>query len=166
MPRPILHTVKSKEETNTTRLTPSVSTMNASAANTEQDRMRLDRLLRRPRSKEYMEAMRRLDAGGVHTGTHTADGVLEIVNKEFEDAAEIFDTLLGYVSKCYLGIPYEVHTLDITGNIIKHYKDGEALPGGLEKARGLAIRGGYAFIEVYTNCCRAISEDGTVSVIR
>ena len=30
--------------------------------------------------------------------------------------------------------PYEVHTLDLTGGIIEHYKTGETLPDGLEKA--------------------------------
>ena len=29
--------------------------------------------------------------------------------------------MLGIVSICYLGKPYEVHSLDITGQIIEHY---------------------------------------------
>lgn len=69
------------------------------------------------------------------------------------------------VSICYLGKPYEVHTLDITGQIIEHYKSGHILPGGLEKARSIAMRGGYDFIEVYVDCCRAVSSNGLVSVI-
>ena len=60
---------------------------------------------------------------------------------------------------------WEIHTLDIMGEIIEHYKVGEMLPNGLEKARNVAMRGGYDFIEVYVDCCRAISSDGTVSVI-
>ena len=75
------------------------------------------------------------------------------------------DILLGVVAKCYLGDAYEVHSLDCTGKIIQHFKKGEPLLHGMEKARGIAIRGGYAFIEVYAECCRAVSEDGTVSVI-
>lgn len=55
--------------------------------------------------------------------------------------------------------------LDAAGQIIEHYKQGEPLPGGLEKARGIAMHGGYEFIEVYSNCCRAISANGSVSVI-
>jgi hypothetical protein len=39
------------------------------------------------------------------------------------------------------------------------------MPGGLEKARGIAMRGGYEFIEVYADCCRCVSSNGSVSVI-
>ena len=49
--------------------------------------------------------------------------------------------------------------------IIEHYKSGHVLPGGLEKARSIAMHGGYDFIEVYVDCCRAISSNGSVSVI-
>ena len=35
-----------------------------------------------------------------------------------------------------------------------------------EKARNLALFGGYTCVEVYQDCCRGIYEDGTVSVIR
>lgn len=78
---------------------------------------------------------------------------------------EINGIMLGIVSICYLGKPYEVHTLDVTGQIIEHYPGGKALPGGLEKARSLALRGGYAFIEVYVDCCRAIGRNGSVAVM-
>lgn len=64
------------------------------------------------------------------------------------------------------GKPYEVHTLDIGGGIVDHYKEGEVLPGGLEKARGIALKGGYDFIEVYVDCCRAVSSTEMVSVIK
>lgn len=64
-----------------------------------------------------------------------------------------------------MGKPYEVHTLDMTGSIIEHYKAGQKLPSGMEKARGIALRGGYDFIEVYVDCCRAIGPTGDVSVI-
>lgn len=67
---------------------------------------------------------------------------------------------------CYPGEPYEVHTLDVSGSIIEHYKRGHKLPGLLEKARNVALRGGYEFIEVYVDCCRCISSDGSVSVVR
>ncbi|MDO4167932.1 MAG: hypothetical protein Q4D32_11070, partial [Eubacteriales bacterium] len=71
----------------------------------------------------------------------------------------------GCVSVCYLGEPYEVHTIDMKGGILEHYKKGQKLPDGMEKARGIALRGGYAFVEVYIDCCRAVSGNGTVSVI-
>lgn len=128
------------------------------------DKMKLDRLLRKKRSKEYMEALHKLDAGG---HVHNQDKVKEIINSiqnEFPEV-EIRGVLLGLISKCYLGKPYEVHVLDTANQIIEHYKAGQPLPGGMEKARSVALRGGYDFIEVYTDCCRAISANGTVSVI-
>lgn len=43
--------------------------------------------------------------------------------------------MLGVVSICYLGKPYEVHILDITREMIEHYKGEQMLPSELEKAK-------------------------------
>lgn len=132
--------------------------------NLQMNKMQMDRLLRKKRSKEYMNAIKSLDAGG---HVHNQNKVNEIINSikdEFPEV-EIAGILLGIVSLCYLGRPYEVHTLDIAGSIIQHYKSGERLPDGLECARNIAMRGGYEFIEVYSDCCRAVSADGAVAVI-
>lgn len=128
------------------------------------DKMKLDRLLRKTRSKEYMQALHKLDAGGHVHNQHKVNEIIDTIRNEFPDL-EISGIMLGIVSICYLGKPYEVHSLDITGQIIEHYKSGQVLPGGLEKARSIAMRGGYDFIEVYVDCCRAISSNGSVSVI-
>lgn len=130
----------------------------------QMDKMKLDRLLRKPRSKDYLQAMRTLDAGG---HVHNQDKVNEIINmirNEFPEV-ELSGVMLGIVSVCNLGIPYVVHTLNISGQILIHYKGGQSLPGKLEKARSIAIRGGYEFIEVYTDCLRAVSSNGSVSVM-
>jgi hypothetical protein len=129
------------------------------------DKLSLDRLLRKSRSKEYMDAIQQLDAGG---HVHNHNKVSEIINtikSEFPEV-EMNGILLGLVAKCYLGDSYEAHTLDFIGEIIEHYKRGETLPKGLDKAKSIAIHGGYDFIEVYTDCCRAISSNGAVSVIK
>lgn len=128
------------------------------------DKMKLDRLLRKPRSKQYMDALHRLDAGGHTHNQNKVNEIIDTIRNEFPEV-EIHGILLGYVSICYLGKPYEVHTLDMTEQIIEHYKAGQMLPGGMEKARSIAMRGGYDFIEVYVDCCRAISSNGSVSVI-
>jgi hypothetical protein len=128
------------------------------------DKMRLDRLLRQPRSKTYMDTLNKLDAGGHVQNRDKVNDIINTLKNEFPEV-ELGGVLLGYISKCYLGTPYEVHTLDVSGVIIEHYKAGRSLPGGMEKARSIAIRGGYEFIEVYTDCCRAISSNGSVSVI-
>lgn len=122
----------------------------------------LDKHLRKKRSKEYVDAMMKLDAGGGHHSD--IDSICEQIASEFPEL-EIGGILLGVVSKCYLGKPYEVHTLDISMTIIQHYKTGESLPPELEKARSLANNPSYAFIEVYTDRCCAVDSRGNVSVI-
>ena len=91
-----------------------------------------------------------MDAGGHVHNQNQVNEILNALREEFPEV-EIAGILLGIVSTCYLGKPYEVHTVDITGEIIEHYKSGQVLPGGLEKARSIAIRGGYDFIEVYVD---------------
>ena len=122
-------------------------------------------LLRKKRSSAYVESLSRLDAGG---HVNNQDKVRKIIQKVMDELPEIEleGFIIGMVSKCYLGDPYEVHTLDYAGGIIEHFKRGESLPAGMEKARSLALHGGYAFIEVYTDCCCAVSTDGSVSVIK
>lgn len=161
MPRPMLK-IHTSEQMATT-LT-AVQNEEQKKKISAQDKMRLDRLLRKSRSKEYMDAIHHLDAGGHVHNKQKVDEMLQKIRDEFPEI-EICDIMLGIVAICYLGAPYEVHTLDITGQIIEHYKSGQSLPGGLEKARSIAMRGGYDFIEVYVDCCRAVSENGTVSVI-
>ena len=129
------------------------------------DKLSLDRLLRKSRSKEYMDAIHQLDAGGHVHNKKEVNEIINTIKSEFPDV-DINGILLGFVAKCYLGAPYEAHTLDLVGEIIVHYKRGETLPGGLDKAKSIALHGGYDFIEVYTDCCRAISSNGSVSVIK
>lgn len=161
MPKPILKTSQQTQQD-------SILNVKSNQAQKQQtmqiDKMKLDMLLRQPRSKAYMDALHKLDAGGHVHNQNKVNEIINIIQNEFPEV-ELGGVLLGYVSKCYLGTPYEVHTLDVTGGIIEHYKTGSALPEGLEKARSIAIRGGYEFIEVYVDCCRAIGSNGSVSVI-
>lgn len=171
MPRPLLN--KTQQNTQqSSHLNAKSDQKNAPVQNKQLDKMMRDRLLRKKRSKAYMDAVAKLDAGG---HVHNQEKVKEIIGVIKSELPEIElpketeavgnDVFLGYVSICHLGRPYEVHTLDLVGGIIEHYETGHQLPNGMEKARGMAMRGGYAFIEVYTNCCRAVGFDGTVSVI-
>ena len=162
MPKPMLKQPQVSAESE--NLLSAVGSGNVHKQNKQIDKMKTDRLLRKTRSKEYMDAIHMLDAGG---HVHNQDKVNEIINtikKEFPEI-EIEGVLLGFVSICYLGKPYEVHSLDLTGEIIEHFKAGQPMTGGLEKARSIAMRGGYEFIEVYVDCCRCVSSNGTVSVV-
>lgn len=162
MPKPMLRQPQTQAQTNT--ILSATQNQQQKQQTQQMDKMKLDRLLRKTRSKEYMQALHTLDAGGHVHNQHKVNEIIDTIRNEFPDL-EISGIMLGIVSTCYLGKPYEVHTLDITGQIIEHYKSGQVLPGGLEKARSIAMRGGYDFIEVYVDCCRAISSSGAVSVI-
>lgn len=164
MPRPMLRGTKNQTQVQEHNILSAVRNTEQRQQEQQIDKMKLDKLLRKKRSKEYMEVFHKLDAGG---HVHNQDKVNEIIRTLQEEFPEVQlgGILLGYVSVCYLGKPYEVHTIDITGGIIEHYKTGETLPNGLEKARTIAMRGGYEFIEVYNDCCRAIGSNGSVSVI-
>lgn len=130
------------------------------------DKLRLDAVLRQPRTKAYMESVHQLDAGGHAHNQELVKKIIETIKNEYQDI-DLFDLdiFLGFVSVCGLGAPYEVHTLNFSGEIIEHYKSGQSLPCDMEKARTIAMFGGYSFVEVYTDCCRAIASDGSVSVI-
>lgn len=161
MPRPMLKPQQTQTQSGSLL---SAAPRQQQAQTTQMDKMKLDRLLRQPRSKAYMDALHRLDAGGHVHNQEKVNSIINTIKNEFPEV-ELQGVLLGYVSLCYLGKPYEVHTLDMGGGIIEHYKAGQALPNGMEKARGIAMRGGYDFIEVYVDCCRAVSSTGAVSVI-
>lgn len=162
MPKPMLRQLQIQTQSSTILNT--IQNHQQKHTTQQMDKMRLDRLLRKTRSKRYMDALHELDAGGHTHKQNKVNEIIDAICSEFPEI-EISGILLGFVSMCYLVKPYEVHTLDVTGGIIEHYKTGQALPNGLEKARGIAMRGGYDFIEVYIDCCRAISANGTVSVI-
>ncbi|MNM93124.1 hypothetical protein D3C81_1054890 [compost metagenome] len=125
----------------------------------------LEKRLRSKRSSPFVEAMTRLDASGVVTSKEKVQGLIDAIASEFPELAS--DQLpLGIVSKCYLGHPYEVHSLDHRLQIVEHYKRGEIVPGGMERARRLAMHPGYAYIEVYTNMLCAVTQSGEVSMIK
>lgn len=164
MPKPMLKQPQTQTQTQTNNILSATQSRQQNKEAQQMDKMKLDRLLRKTRSKEYMDAIHKLDAGGHVHNQNKVNNIIDAIRNEFPDL-DISGIMLGIVSLCYLGVPYEVHTLDMTGQIIEHYKAGQMLPGGLEKARGIAMRGGYDFIEVYVDCCRAVSSNGSVAVI-
>lgn len=162
MPKPMLNRPQTQTKSDSILSTKQQRVSNQQTK--QMSKMELDCLLRKTRSKEYMEAMHKLDAGGHVHNQAKVNEIIDIIRQEFPEV-QLAGILLGFVSICYLGRPYEVHVLDITGGIIEHYVSGQPMPGGLEKARAIAMRGGYDFIEVYADCCRCVSSNGSVSVI-
>ncbi len=123
--------------------------------------------LRQKRSAAYVGAMTRLDAGAhlqeAHAATAT-QSLLDAIRNELPDVA-IEALPIGIVAKCYLGTPFEVHSLSCAGNIIQHYKAGEALPHLMERARTLAQHPEYAFIEVYPTRLITVTASGQTAII-
>jgi hypothetical protein len=121
--------------------------------------------LRQRRSQAYIDAVNKLDAGGyVHT-RESLNALLATIENELHEVSVQFWPV-GYVAKCHLGPPYEVHSLDISGNIICHFKVGQILPDGMERARSLAQHPQYAFIEVYSDKLIAVAANGDISLVK
>ena len=157
MPRPILGTPQTSK----------ISLTNASprtAPRSSLEGPRLQQRLRQTRSKAYLDAMKRLDVGTHHADRSALEALVEAIASEFPDLG-IEQRPLGIVSQCYLGAPYEAHICDLNGGIIEHFETFRAMPTLYERGRGLALHPSYAFIEIYADTLRAVSIDGSVSVI-
>ncbi len=125
---------------------------------------KLQQRLRQSRSKAYVQALQRLDAGAHHADRAGLDALIQAIANEFPELT-IEQRPLGLVSQCFLGAPYEVHICDLSGGIIEHYETFRSMPPIFERARSLALHPSYAFIEVYGDTVRAVSLDGSVSVV-
>jgi len=119
-------------------------------------------LLRKKRSSAYMEALQKLDSGEHVSDADSINQLIETIKSELPGLSSF---LIGIVAKCHLGHPYEVHTLEILGDIIHHYKIGEPLPSALEKARSMAQHPAYSYIEVYSDYIVAVSKNGSTSIV-
>jgi len=114
------------------------------------------------RSKKYLDLITKLDTKTMQE-TGGKEELMKAIQEEF-GTAELLSLPLGIVSKCFLGHPYEVHTLDLSGSqIIKHYKINEAMDPDFEKARTLAKHNAYVLVEVYKDKILLIREDGTTT---
>lgn len=121
-----------------------------------------DRDILKKRSKKYLDLIAGLDSKTL-TETKGMDELMKAIQEEF-GTAELASLPLGIVSKCFLGHPYEVHTLDLSGSqIIKHYRSNETMEVDFEKARTVAKHNAYAMVEVYKDKIILIREDGSAS---
>lgn len=124
-----------------------------------------DRDILQIRSKQYLNLIAGLDAKTL-TNTQGMEALMKAIQEEF-GTADIASLPLGIVSKCFLGHPYEVHTLDLSGSqIIRHYKVAESMEGEFEKARAVARHNAYALVEVYSDKIILIREDGTATKLQ
>lgn len=124
----------------------------------------LGKRLREKRSRTYVEVFSRIDVVGYQSDRNALDSLLGTISNEFPELSS--DQLpLGIVSRCYLGLPFEVHICDFNGEIVEHFEIHRPMPTLFERARCLALHPSYAFIEVFNDTLRAVCVDGAVSVI-
>ncbi|MET8998426.1 hypothetical protein [Amycolatopsis sp. NPDC004169] len=114
------------------------------------------------RSENYIRALRALDAAGSLSAVET-DEFVDGVRREFADKYHTIP--FGIVAECFLGEPFEVHTLALDGSIIEHYHRGQALPAALERARALAVSPAYLAVEVYPDRLVCVRADGSVVLL-
>lgn len=127
----------------------------------------VERQLRQKRSEKYLEQCKVLDEQGCTLSKEYVESVVNEIKNSFEELSVPFEEMpKALIAKCFLGEDYEVHTLDLIGNIVKHYRRHEKLDSLLERARNIAQNKKYACIEVYSSCLRAIDHKGNVSEIR
>lgn len=149
MPRPIFGTQRRSTALHTDRKVGAAQSAGAT-------------VLTAPRSSRYLAAIGKLDASATLRPAELAE-VIEEIHREF--AEKWAAVPLGFVGHCYLGPPFEAHTLTVDGQIIEHYQRGQALPGPLEQARSLARTEHYLVIEVYQDRLVCVRADGSVVTV-
>jgi hypothetical protein len=123
---------------------------------------RSDRDILKRRSAKYVKLFSELDQKSL-TDVQGWNELMGAIHEEF-GTAELTSLPLGIVSKCFLGEPFEVHILDLSGaQIIKHFKTTEAMSADFERARSLALHDSYCFIEVYSDKLVLLREDGSAT---
>lgn len=158
MPRPIF-----RKKAQLVELKETVSTeSNLSSALSAVD---IESRLREKRSAAYLDLFNKLDSGEKVISKAQTQQLIDAVKAEFPELPDSAMPL-GIVAACYLGHPYEVHSIDMERCEIRHYRVSEPLPTMLEQARNIALHPSYAYIEVYKDCLRAIDKHGEVAVVK
>lgn len=149
----------------------------------------VDNELRKPRSRAYMEIFDAIDLLSAtdeeiieqlkaNMDEDTAEEFLDMsmeelleeirasFQEEFESLSiEVESILHGVLAKCYID-GCDCHAISAEGRILDHYVIGKPLPEELERGRKVYHK--YPTcrcVEVYSDCCRVIATDSTVTKI-
>lgn len=162
MPKPIFSDPKNQTRSD------AVSRLSAELRQEQKQERRFEtdnilRILRRRRSKEYIQTVIKLDAGSAHICQDDIEEMLQVIRNEFPET-EISNHLCGMMAICKLPGDFDVHTLDVSGERIIHYSP-RAFESPLDQARQLCRMPQYSFVEIYHHTLRAISDNGAVATI-
>jgi hypothetical protein len=157
----------------------------------EKQKERIEQILQRPRSQEYMAALDMIDyltsddeaiieRLKENMGEEfveelqemTDDEIFEMITQAFHDEfaeleTNLDDELQAVLSQCYID-GCDCHAIDQYGHILDHYPSNQQLPEDLERGR-IVYRthaGQCQCVEVYKTCCRVISRSGDVEVVK
>lgn len=151
----------------------------------------IDKELRKPRSRAYMEVFDAIDMLSAtdeeiiaelkanmdedtaeEFSNMTAEEILEEIKACFQEEfqnleIEVKSILHGVLAKCYI-TGCDCHAIDAEGNIINHYESYARMPDEfLERGRKVYRRySSCRCVEVYSDCCRVVKEDSTVLKIK
>ncbi len=149
----------------------------------------VDNELRKPRSRVYMELFSAIDMLSAtdeeiiaqlkaNVDEETAEEFMEMSKEELleeiklsfqEEFASLevpVETVMhGVISKCYIS-GCDCHAIDASGYILEHYNIGNPMPENLAPGRKAFNRyPNCRCVEVYSDCCRVIDMDGSVTKI-
>ena len=147
----------------------------------------IDKELRKPRSRAYMEVFDAIDMLSAtdeeiiaklkanmdedtaeEFSNMTAEEILEEIKLCFQEEfqsmeIEIKSILCGVLSKCYID-GCDCHAITSEGDILDHFEASKAIPDeNLERGRRVfKMHPDCRCVEVYTDCCRVVENDSTV----
>ena len=156
----------------------------------EKQKKRVEQILQKPRSQEYMAALDMVDylssddEAIIERLTEnmgeefveelqemTDEEIFELITQAFHDEFAELETnldheLIAVLSQCYID-DCDCHAIDQYGNILDHFNSEQQLPDDLERGRSVfrSRVGRCQCVEVYKTCCRVISHSGDVEVI-
>ncbi len=150
----------------------------------------VEKVLRQPRTRAYMEVFDAVDMLSAEDeavierlkakmdqetmeefSEMSAEELLSEIKDCFEEEfleleIDVKSVLLGVLAKCYI-TGCDCHAITPNGDILAHFQQGGELPEDLKKGRTVLRKYPECqCVEVYTDCCRVIDPDGTVTKIR
>ena len=118
-----------------------------------------DGVSRFPRSAAYIHWLRSLDQCAAAGSTGLGPLVVAVAAEFMRAGCRPPQSI---AARCFLGVPFEVHVLDVFHGILDHYQTFCLMPVPFEPARSLALDESVAAVEIYSDCCICVGDEGRV----